>query len=482
MSGSVAHGDSVSPTNPGILSSTEHGIHGDRDPGTSGTGISNKELTGQTGNMGESGSVAYGSSISPTNPGILHSIKPGVHGARDAGTGSTDIFNSELMQDSGVGSGIASGIGSGHHTSSKDTGLGNEHSAGPQYTGTSKRDAGLVGSGVSATGHGTTRDESSMNAGSGSGYNPNDRSSTGLGGQDVLTGTGAHTRDTGMTGSTGSGYDSKSRMDRDNTTTGSGLGGDDGMIAGGALPQTGSGYDTKTGGADMTGRGTGSGLTGHDSSLGSGYDSNTRGSGLTGSRGTDTGLTGGDSGIGSGTRDTGLTGAGLSGASSGLTGSRDTETGLTGGDSGIGSGTHHSGKHSHTHGTGLTGSRGTDTGLTGGDSGIGSGYDSSTRDTSMTGGGLTGSGTGSGLTGTHHSGTHGTGLTGEGTTGSGLTGGDSGLGSGTTSSSGHHTGLVGKAEQFVEKHHPGDGHPEDIVHPGPHVTQTAKALDPHMNP
>ena len=379
----------MSPTNPGVLSSTKHGIHGDRDPGTSGTGISNQELTGQTGTKGESGSVAHGSSVSPTNPGVLHSTKPGVHGARDAGTGSTGISNTELMQDSGVGSGIASGTHSGHHTTTKDTGLGSEHSAGPQYTGTSKRDEGLVGSGISATGHGTTRDESSMNAGSGSSYNPNDRSSTGLGGQDVLTGTGANTRDTGISGSTGSGYDSKSRMDRDNTTTGSGLGRDDGMIAGGALPQTGSGYDNKIGGADMTGRGTGSGLTGGDSGMGSGmgsgYDSSTRGTGLTGSRGTD--------------------------------------TGLMGGDSGIGSGTHHSGTHSH-------------------------------------------------------------GLTGEGTTGSGLTGGgDSGLGgSGTTSSGHHHTGLAGKAEQMVEKHHPGDGHPEDIVHPGPHLSQTAKALDPHMNP
>ena len=90
---------------------------------------------------------------------------------------------------------------------------------------------------------------------------------------------------------------------------------------------------------------------------------------------------------------------------------------------------------------------------------------------------MTGTGSGTGLG--HGSHTHGT----------GLTGGDSGIGSGTTGS-GHtgsttgSSGLVDKAERYVEgseKHHRGDGHPEDILHPGPHVTQTAKALDPHLN-
>lgn len=381
VSGSVAHGDSVSPTNPGVLNSTKRGIHGDRDTGTSGTGLSNQELTGQTGTEGESGSVAHGSSISPTNPGVLHSTKPGIHGARDAGTGSKGLSNSELMQDSGAGSGIGSGTGSGYDSTSRGTGLGSGNNAGPQYTGTSERDTGLVGSGIDTTGRGTTKDESSLNAGSGSSYNPNDRSNAGLSGQDVLTGSGSNTRDTGIGGTgsgydsktrdtgiggTGSGYDSNSRLDRDNTTTGSGLGSEDGLIAGGSIPQTGSGYDKNTRGADFTSGGTGSGLTGSNSGVGSGYDSNTR--------------------------DTGLTGSGT--------------------------------------GSGLTGT--------------GSGYDSNTRDT-------------------------------------GLTGGDSGLGSGTGSSS---TGLTGKAEQYIEgseKHHRGDGHPEDIVHPGHHYTETAKALDPHLN-
>ena len=338
VSDSVAHGDSISPTNPGVLSSTERGIHGDRDTGTSGTGLSKQGLTGHTGTEGESKSIPHGSSISPTNPGVLHSTKPGIHGARDAGLGSTGLSNSELMQDSGADSRIASGNGSGYDSTSRDTGLGSGSNAGPQYTGTSERDTGLVGSGVDSTGRGTTMDESSMNAGSGSGYNPNDRGNAGLSGEDVLTGSG-------------SGYGSKSRMDRDNTTTGSGLGGDDGMIAGGSVPQTGSGYDADTRGADITSRGTGSGLTGNDSGIGSGYDSNTR--------------------------DTGFTDKGISG------------------------------------------------------------------------------------------------------TGSGLTGGATGFGSGTGASGS--TGLAGEGEQYVEgseKHHRGDGHPEDILHPGHHYTETAKALQP----
>ena len=412
IEGSVAHGDTMSPTNPGVLNSTKRGIHGDRDPGTSGTGLSNQELTGQTATEGESGSVAHGSSMSPTNPGVLHSTKPGIHGARDAGAGSTGLSNSELMQDSGAGSGITSGTtGTGYDSTSKDTGLGSRGTAGPQYTGTNERDTGLVGSGVD-----TTRDESSLNAGSGSTYNPNDRSGAGLGGQDDFTGSGSNTRDTGLTGgTTGSGYDSNSRLDRDNTTTGSGLGRDEGLIAGGSVPQTGSGYDSNTRGADFTSGGTGSGLTGNNDSgigsgVGSGYDSNTRDTGLTSGEysgsGSGSGLTGTGSGTGydSNTRDTGLTGGEYSGSGSGLTGTS------------------------------------------------GTGYDSNTRDTGLTG-------SGSGLAGT----------------------GDSGLGAGSGTGS---TGLAGKAENYVEgseKHHRGDGHPEDIVHPGHHYSETAKALDPHLD-
>ena len=111
--------------------------------------------------------------------------------------------------------------------------------------------------------------------------------------------------------------------------------------------------------------------------------------------------------------------------------------------------------------------------------GTDSGYDN-TRDLS--------GGTGTGMTGTgYDENTRGTGMTGSGTSmtgsGTGMTG--SGYDSGTTGSgSGMDSGMAGGAERYVEgseQHHPGDGHPEDIVHPGPHETMTAKALDPHLN-
>ena len=181
----------------------------------------------------------------------------------------------------------------------------------------------------------------------------------------------------------------------------------------------------------MTSGGTGSGLTGNDSGIGSDYDSNTRG----------TGLTGKDSGIGpdydSNTRG----------------------TGLTGGTSGTGSG-----YDSNTRDTGLTG--GTSSGTGSGVTGTGSGYDSNPRDTGLTGG--TSSGTGIGESGPA--------LT--------AFGGDSGLHSSSSGSGRTTGGVASEAEKYIEgseKHHRGDGHPEDIVHEGPHYTQTAKALDPHLN-
>ena len=117
--------------------------------------------------------------------------------------------------------------------------------------------------------------------------------------------------------------------------------------------------------------------------------------------------------------------------------------------------------------------------------GTGSGYDN-TRDVSGSTGtgydsGVTG---GSGVTGTgYDESTRGTGTTGSGYD-SGMTGSGSGMDSGMTGNTSSGTGLTGKAEQYVEgskEHYPGDGHPEDIVHPGPHETMTAKALDPHLN-
>ena len=375
----------MSPTNPGVLSSTERGIHGERDSGVSGSGLSNDELTGQgTGIGSHSGSVAHGDSMSPTNPGVLHSTKPGIHGARDAGTGGHGLSNTELIHDTGAGSGLTGETRSGLDSNTRDTGLTDSGTAGPQFTGTTKRDEGLIGSGVD-------------NTGSGSGL------------------TGSDTRDPGLTGGRtgGTGYDSNTR--------------DTGL--------TGSGYDSNSRNAGLTGGGL--------SGAGSGYDSNTRDTGLTGSDAT-------GSGYDSNSRNAGLTGGGLSGTGSGY--------------------------DSNTRGSGLTG---------GGIDETGSGYDSNTRDSGLTGG-ITG-GSGSGLSGNRSdfdTGTSGTGfgLTGD-QSGRGLSG--TGTGSGLTGSSGTgQSGVVGEAERYVEgseKHHRGDGHPEDIVHPGPHVTGTAKALDPHLN-
>ena len=246
-------------------------------------------------------------------------------------------------------------------------------------------------------------------------------------------------------GGSGTGYD-------DTTTTGrdTGLGGDSGLSAGPQFTGTGErDAGLVQSGVDSTGREGGGGVTG------SGYD-DTR----------DTGLTGTGSGSGyDNTRDTGL--GGDSGTSAGpqFTGSGQRDAGLV--DSGVDS-TRREGGGGLT-GSGYDDSRGT--GLTGNDSG----YDN-TRD-------LPGS-TGTGTTGTgYDQSTGGTGTTGSGYD-SGLTGSGSGADSGLTGNTSSGTGLTGKAEQYVEgseQHYPGDGHPEDIVHPGPHETMTAKVLDPHLN-
>ena len=174
----------------------------------------------------------------------------------------------------------------------------------------------------------------------------------------------------------------------------------------------------------------------------------------------------GSRGLGNETR-----GSGLTGGDSGFDNERG--TGLTGiggaGDSGFGN---------ETRGTGLTVGDSGRSGLTSGDSG----YDNNTRGTGLTGGdsGIGGDSGRSGLTGGD------SGIGGD-SGRSGLTGGDSGIGS-HTGTTGRDTdsggGLLGKAERYVEgseKHHRGDGHPEDTVHPGPHETRTAKVLDPHLN-
>ena len=100
----VAQTSTISPTNPGILHSTKFGIHGARDSGaatTLATEGDDSRLTGTTRgahagkstaptNGGEDdGSVAHGNSLSATNPGVSDSTKVGIHGLRDSGTGVT---------------------------------------------------------------------------------------------------------------------------------------------------------------------------------------------------------------------------------------------------------------------------------------------------------------------------------------------------------------------------------------------------------
>ena len=99
--------------------------------------------------------------------------------------------------------------------------------------------------------------------------------------------------------------------------------------------------------------------------------------------------------------------------------------------------------------------------------------------------GAAGTGTRSGLTGTSGatgSATAGSGLTSSNTTGSGLTGTSNTGGSGLTGSKPTGSGMEKPLPyaESNEQHRKGDGHPEDILHPGSHVTETAKKLDPHF--
>ena len=67
----------MSATNSGVLNSTQPGIHGERDSGVSGSGLANDGITGQgTGTRGSNlGSVAHGDFILPTIPGVSRSTK-----------------------------------------------------------------------------------------------------------------------------------------------------------------------------------------------------------------------------------------------------------------------------------------------------------------------------------------------------------------------------------------------------------------------
>ncbi len=75
---SVAHGSSISPTNPGMLHSTEYGIHGERDPGTgtsAATSGDDSRLTDTTRDTLSGRTVeGHSSSANTTTPGT--SLRP----------------------------------------------------------------------------------------------------------------------------------------------------------------------------------------------------------------------------------------------------------------------------------------------------------------------------------------------------------------------------------------------------------------------
>ncbi|KAL9102034.1 MAG: hypothetical protein Q9163_002767 [Psora crenata] len=123
---------------------------------------------------GVPGSVAHGSSMSDTQPGILDSTKRGIHGDRDPGTRG------------GVEHDTHGQHGKHHHdttsTTDRTVGTGN-YTAGPESTGDNTRDTHLVGSGRH-TGSGVKSSERDTGFGGGSG---------GLGG----TGTGFSSSGTG---------------------------------------------------------------------------------------------------------------------------------------------------------------------------------------------------------------------------------------------------------------------------------------------
>ena len=215
--------------------------------------------------------------------------------------------------------------------------------------------------------------------------------------------------------------------------------------------------------------------------------------------------------IGDNTRDTGLVGSGLtsSGAKTDETGAemagtgyddrnRDPTLGDSGGVTGAGTGrglsvdtsTRDEGLMDNTSaGSGL-GTDKRDAGIE--DGATGSGL---VADDERNRGDSSNTAAGSGLSGRHGEGlgyqttttttTAGSGLGG---TGAGYSLGDSsntatgtGLGAGATDSSGGVDSREGRYVEGSEQHHRGDGHAEDTVHPGPHLTGTAKALDPHLN-
>ena len=236
------------------------------------------------GTSGTSDSVAHGSHISETNPGVLHSTEAGIHGQRDPGTGVTPGHESRTGGTSGLtGGNTGSTLGSSGTTSTtgsglKDTLTGDHHKTGQQYDATGSRHENLhdpaldrqqqqpLGGGAThghhhdrthdTTTHGTTG--TSTSRGDVPARHPEhglDTNTTTTGG---LTGTGSgydsNNRDRGIVAGTGAaaaggalGAGATSHHDRDRDLTGSGSGRDTG-IGGttGGLGGAGTGYGSNT--------------------------------------------------------------------------------------------------------------------------------------------------------------------------------------------------------------------------------------------
>ena len=500
---SVAHSSHISPTNPGVLHSTKPGIHGARDSGTATSLASSGDdsrLTGTTwgthAGKGPDESVVTSSHISPTNPGVLDSTKPGIHGLRDSGTAHPTTTGT-----TGTSGTTYPSTATGHETgglSSTEKGLAGA-GAGAGAVGVAEHEKHKHEHGH----HSKDKDVTPVAAKHEHDHHKNSTASQGEKNQGFLSGllhrdkkpshdeTAAHTTTTKDT-PTHSGSSGLTSSTQPTTTgqTGAGLAGtgsgyegnnrDRGIVDGGAVAGTGlagagvgaaAAHHHHNQGAEKDRLGGTTGPTGGipSDTRGTGSDYNQTGSGLTGTSSSapyESSNTQAGSGLGA-------TGAGLGAGTAAAAGS------------GYGSGGPHESNlanradpridsdfdSNRQPGSGLTGTSTTGTGAGLGSSTTGQhGYGTAgPHDSNLANkadprvdSDLDGSrGIGSSTTGMTGGSTHGSGLTGTNTTGSGLE----------------------KAERYVEgseQHHRGDGHPEDILHPGHHVTETAKQLDPHM--
>ena len=476
---SVAHSSHISPTNPGVLHSTKPGIHGARDSGAATSLASSGDdsrLTGTTwgthAGKGPDESVVTSSHISPTNPGVLDSTKPGIHGLRDTGTAHPTTTGTTGTSDM-MGTTGTTGTTGTSGTTYPPTATGHETG------GLSSTEKGLAGAGAGAGAVGVAEHEKHKHEHS---HHSKDK--------DVTPVAAKHEHDhhkdsTASQGEKKQGFLSgllhrDKKHSHDETATHATTTTKDTPTHSGSSGLTSSTQPTTTGQ-------TGTGLAG----TGSGYEGNNRDRGIV------------DGGAVAGT---GLAGAGV-GAAAAHHHHKEAEKDRLGGTT-----RPTGGIPSDTRGTSGLGSdyNQTGSGLTGPSSSAP--YESSNRQpgSGLTGASTTGTGAGLGATGSGLSssttGQHGYGnSTTAGPHHSNLANktdprvdsdldGSRGLGSNTTTGTGSGmgssmgssgTGLTAaeKAERYVEgseHHHRGDGHPEDILHPGHHVTETAKQLDPHM--